>query len=80
MLRIAETVPPWISKFPPLLEREILPVVLVISPEVICRLLTDWVVVVRSSVPPLTTKVRPVVIAPLTVSCSVPPVTLVPPV
>ncbi len=56
------------------------PVELVMEPDVIWSVLTDWAVVVRSSVPPLTTRVRPTGKAPLTVSCRVPPVTLVPPV
>ena len=78
--RMAETVPPCRSKkgVPPV--TTMVPVVLVISPEVICKVLTDWAVVPRSRVPPLTSKARPTGKAPLMVSCRVPPVTLVPPV
>ena len=56
------------------------PVELVMEPEVIWSVLTDWAVVVRSSVPPLTTRVRPSGRAPFAVSSRVPPVTKVPPV
>ena len=80
LLRMPEIVPPWTSKIPPLTERAIVPVVPARVPEVIWSELTDWLVVVRSSVPPLTTRARPAGRAPLAVSCSVPAVTLVPPV
>ena len=75
LLRMPEIVPAWTSKVPPLTESAIVPVVPVIVPEVIWSELTDWLVEVRSRVPPLTTRARAAVMAPLAVSCSVPPVT-----
>ena len=74
--RMAETVPAWRSNVgvPPEVT-VIVPVVLVMTPEVICSVLTDCAVVVRSRVPPLTNRARPTGSAPLAVSCKAPPVT-----